>query len=213
MPDWSREIRERLAGLKVDPAREQSIVEEIGQHLDDRYAELLAQGSPPETALRSALDELAGPALAAALAEAVPRPSPSLLPPAEDGPGARRLSGLSPGPPLRRAAPAPRASLRARRDPLARARHRRQHGHLPAPRRRAAAPAPDRASRGALQRPHHTGGQPERQFLGELAAAHFGDVGAHPVRAAGLLEARRLELRSGQPRLGRRGALRRTACG
>ena len=94
MPDWSHEIRERLAGLKVDPAREQSIVEEIGQHLDDRYAELLAQGSAPETALRSALDELAGPALAAALAEAVPRPSASLLPPAEDGPGARRLSGL-----------------------------------------------------------------------------------------------------------------------
>jgi putative ABC transport system permease protein len=85
MPDWSHEIRERLAGLKVDPAREQSIVEEIGQHLDDRYAELLAQGSPPETALRSALDELAGPALAAALADAVPRPSPSVLPPAEEG--------------------------------------------------------------------------------------------------------------------------------
>ena len=58
MPDWSNEIRERLAGLKVDPAREQSIVEEIAQHLDDRYAELLAQGSAPETALRSALDEL-----------------------------------------------------------------------------------------------------------------------------------------------------------
>ena len=43
MPDWSREIRERLSGLKVDPAREQSIVDEISQHLDDRYAELLAE--------------------------------------------------------------------------------------------------------------------------------------------------------------------------
>ncbi len=75
MPDWSSEIRERLAGLKVDPAREQSIVEEIAQHLDDRYAELLAQGAAPEKALRSALDELAGPALAAALADAVPRPA------------------------------------------------------------------------------------------------------------------------------------------
>jgi len=85
MPDWSNEIRERLAGLKVDPAREQSIVEEIAQHLDDRYAELLAQGSAPETALRSALDELDGPVLAAALADAVPRPSPSTLPPAEEG--------------------------------------------------------------------------------------------------------------------------------
>ena len=94
MPDWSSEIRQRLAGLKVDPAREQSIVEEIAQHLDDRYAELLAQGAAPEKALRSALDELAGPVLAAALADAVPRPGASLLPPAEEGPGAGRLSGL-----------------------------------------------------------------------------------------------------------------------
>ena len=50
MPDWSREIRERLAGLKVDPAREPSIVEEISQHLDDRYSELLARGEAPDSA-------------------------------------------------------------------------------------------------------------------------------------------------------------------
>src|SRR5262245_22815943 len=85
MPDWSREIRERLSGLKVDPAREQSIVEEISQHLDDRYAELLARGDSSESARRAALAELAGPAFAAALADAVPRPAPSALPPAEGG--------------------------------------------------------------------------------------------------------------------------------
>ena len=85
MPDWSGEIRERLAGWKVDPAREQSIVEEIAQHLDDRYAELLARGDSAASARIAALDELAGPAFAAALADAVPRPAPSALPPAEGG--------------------------------------------------------------------------------------------------------------------------------
>ena len=86
MPDWSREIRERLAGLAVDPAREASVVEEIAQHLDDRYGELIAGGAAPESARRSALDELAGPALR----RRSPRrcgPRRPRLPPAEDGAG------------------------------------------------------------------------------------------------------------------------------
>ena len=61
MPEWSSEIRKRLAGLRVEPAREASIVEEISQHLDDRYAELVARGASPEAARNAALDELAGP--------------------------------------------------------------------------------------------------------------------------------------------------------
>jgi predicted permease len=94
MPDWSREIRERLAGLAVDPAREASVVEEIAQHLEDRCAELIAGGASPEAARKSALDELAGsPALAKALSEALPRPAPSRVPPPEHGGGF--LSGLA----------------------------------------------------------------------------------------------------------------------
>ena len=93
MPDWSREIRERLAGLAVDPAREASVVEEISQHLDDRYTDLLAGGASPEAARKAALDELSGPFLAAALAESLPRPSPSRVPPSEEGAGF--LSGLA----------------------------------------------------------------------------------------------------------------------
>src|SRR5689334_2021042 len=93
MPDWSSEIRARLAGLRIDPAREASVVEELAQHLDDRYAELTAGGSPPETARRAALGELAGLS-ERVLADALPRPTPSPLPPPEDGSGGW-LSGLA----------------------------------------------------------------------------------------------------------------------
>ena len=43
--DWKREIGERLAGLKLSPARYAEIVEELAQHLEDRYQELLVGGS------------------------------------------------------------------------------------------------------------------------------------------------------------------------
>lgn len=58
MPDWKQEIRRRLAQLKLEPMREQEIVEEISQHLDDRYQELLASGATPADASRAALAEL-----------------------------------------------------------------------------------------------------------------------------------------------------------
>src|SRR5215813_14850205 len=58
MPEWKREIRERLAVLKLEPAREAEIVEELSQHLEDRYAESLASGATPEGASRAALAEL-----------------------------------------------------------------------------------------------------------------------------------------------------------
>ena len=93
MPDWSKEIRERLEGLKVTPEREASIVEEIAQHLEDRYADLVAAGSSPDAARRAALDELAVPDLAPALSRALPPSAPSRLPPADEGGG--WLSGLA----------------------------------------------------------------------------------------------------------------------
>ena len=40
MPDWSEEIRAALARLNLEPARETSLVEELSQHLADRYNEL-----------------------------------------------------------------------------------------------------------------------------------------------------------------------------
>src|SRR2546428_7648964 len=59
MPDWSGEIRQRLATLGLDPTRESEIVEELAQHLEDRCAELLAGGATDDQASRLALAELA----------------------------------------------------------------------------------------------------------------------------------------------------------
>jgi predicted permease len=58
MPEWKDEIKNRLAGLNLTPAREVEVVEELSQHLDDCYAESLAGGATPEEALRAALAEL-----------------------------------------------------------------------------------------------------------------------------------------------------------
>ena len=74
MPDWRAEIRKRLSTLSVDPSLEASVVEEISQHLDDRYAELLDGGATPEAARAAALDELVEPALADALTGRAPAP-------------------------------------------------------------------------------------------------------------------------------------------
>ncbi len=58
MPEWSRDLHQRLAELHLSPAREAEIVEEVSQHLDDRYAELRADGSSDADARRLALQEL-----------------------------------------------------------------------------------------------------------------------------------------------------------
>jgi putative ABC transport system permease protein len=55
MPDWSQEVRMRLSSLRLSPAREAEIVDELSQHLDDRYRELIAGGATPEEATRLAL--------------------------------------------------------------------------------------------------------------------------------------------------------------
>jgi putative ABC transport system permease protein len=55
---WNDEIRRRLRGAGLEPARELEIVRELAQHLDDRYAELLAAGLAPDAAARQTLDDL-----------------------------------------------------------------------------------------------------------------------------------------------------------
>jgi predicted permease len=54
---WAREVRVRLSSLQLSPAREAEIVEELSQHLDDRYRELVAGGASTEEATRLALAE------------------------------------------------------------------------------------------------------------------------------------------------------------
>lgn len=55
MPDWKRHIVERLSSLRLAPTREAEIVEELSQHLDERWRELTAGGASPEEATRLAL--------------------------------------------------------------------------------------------------------------------------------------------------------------
>ena len=57
MPDWAAEVRSRLAGLRLSPAREADIVEELSQHLDDKWRELIAAGTAPEEAACLAIAE------------------------------------------------------------------------------------------------------------------------------------------------------------
>src|SRR5688500_7875128 len=54
-PDWAPRIRERLAPLCLAPAREAEIVDELSQHLDDRWRESIAAGASPAEAARLAL--------------------------------------------------------------------------------------------------------------------------------------------------------------
>ena len=58
MPEWKPEIRRRLATLRLEPTREAAIIEELSQHLEDRYAELLSGGAKPAEAERQMLAEL-----------------------------------------------------------------------------------------------------------------------------------------------------------
>src|SRR5882672_182384 len=58
MPDWKPEIRQRLAKLQLAPTRENAIVEELAQHLDEYYAELLASDVSEADAYRQVRAEL-----------------------------------------------------------------------------------------------------------------------------------------------------------
>ena len=57
MPDWTQHVRPRLSGLRLSPTREAEIVEELSQHLDDRYRELIASGMSHDEATRVTLSD------------------------------------------------------------------------------------------------------------------------------------------------------------
>ncbi len=57
MHDWKEEIRNKLASLDLEPTREAEIVEEMAQHLEDRYQELLAEGVSESEAQQTARAE------------------------------------------------------------------------------------------------------------------------------------------------------------
>ena len=56
--DWTSHLRPLLAQMQLPPGRELEIIEELSQHLDDRYRELRASRIDDEEARRIALEEL-----------------------------------------------------------------------------------------------------------------------------------------------------------
>jgi putative ABC transport system permease protein len=54
---WAREVRTRLSSLNLPPTREADIVDELSQHLEDRWRELMAGGALPDEATQLALAE------------------------------------------------------------------------------------------------------------------------------------------------------------
>jgi predicted permease len=57
MRNWADHVRPRLSSLRLSPARENDIVEELSQHLEDRWRELVSSGAPEDDATRLALAE------------------------------------------------------------------------------------------------------------------------------------------------------------
>src|SRR5262245_37153976 len=53
--DWAQHVRPRLASLRLSPTRENEIVDELSQHLEDHYRELIAGGASIDDARRLAL--------------------------------------------------------------------------------------------------------------------------------------------------------------
>jgi predicted permease len=82
MPDWNGRIRKQLEDLNLAPTREAEIVEELAQHAEDRYRELLSGGATEAEARRATLDEIGGHKLLARELGAIERadaPEPVVL--------------------------------------------------------------------------------------------------------------------------------------
>jgi predicted permease len=81
MPDWRPALRARLTHARLSPAHEASIADELAQHLDDRWHELVGAGVDPERAAALVNDELERSDLLAARLGALrrgrERPSPA----------------------------------------------------------------------------------------------------------------------------------------
>jgi hypothetical protein len=76
MPDWRGLVRRRLAGLDLCPVDEIDIVEELAQHVEDRYADLCRGGASDEEAVSGSLEELDGETLAAEMFEVLTKKAP-----------------------------------------------------------------------------------------------------------------------------------------
>ncbi len=58
MPDWKNLVRRRVAALHLTASAESDLAEELAQHLEDRYRDLTAAGTPPDDAYREVIAQL-----------------------------------------------------------------------------------------------------------------------------------------------------------
>jgi predicted permease len=58
MPDWKSIVRQRLQSLRMTAAAESDLADELAQHLEDQYRELLSGGASPQSAAQQVLAEL-----------------------------------------------------------------------------------------------------------------------------------------------------------
>ncbi len=59
MPDWREIARRRLVPLALDAKRQEEIIVELADHLEDLYGDLVRQGKPEVEAVQSALSIVA----------------------------------------------------------------------------------------------------------------------------------------------------------
>ena len=82
MSEWAPHVRAQLARLQLDGSRELEIVEELSQHLDERFEELRRDGHDEARARQLAVEELVEPTTLAAqmtpLRQAAHAPAPVL---------------------------------------------------------------------------------------------------------------------------------------
>jgi putative ABC transport system permease protein len=93
MHDWRNKIRSFLTNLDLDPAREGEILEELNQHLEDRYQELITQGSTPDEAQAKVMEELNGGKLTEELRNSIKK-ADRMRPPLEPEPQGNLLAEL-----------------------------------------------------------------------------------------------------------------------
>jgi len=73
MPDWRHRIRELLATGDLSPTVEIDVVEELAQHVEDRFRALSAAGVGEREAVRLSLQEIEAPAFVADLRASLAR--------------------------------------------------------------------------------------------------------------------------------------------
>jgi hypothetical protein len=88
MSEWVQAVRQRLVSHDIDPTRHSAVIDELAQHLDERYASLVEQGVDASEARRTVSEEPDDEALERELRRmerGQPGPSPAIGAPTRSG--------------------------------------------------------------------------------------------------------------------------------